>query len=175
MVGDRKQPICIPAGTSEVVIGKTQGKLPRGSYMVEATDDDNLPCGVSVNHTYVNPTKAKQVSVILLNTNSYNVWIRQPLYAATIWDVDLKDWDYEPIITKSDEADTFEVKLQPIPPEDLREEILSNATEVNQDINDTSGKAHLRKRTKNPLLAQGQTQRIPISTSKKSWSDCPSS
>ena len=29
--------------------------------MVEATDDDNLPCGVSVNHTYVNPTKAKQV------------------------------------------------------------------------------------------------------------------
>ena len=81
------------AGTSKVVIGKTQEKLPRGSYMVEATDDDNLPCEVSVNHTYVNPTKAKQVSVILLNTNSYNVWIRQPLYAAAIWDVELKDWD----------------------------------------------------------------------------------
>ena len=75
MVGDRRQPICIPAGTSKVVIGGTQDKLPRGSYMVEATDDDNLPCGVSVNHTYVNPTKAKQVSVILLNTNSYKVWI----------------------------------------------------------------------------------------------------
>ena len=59
MVGDRKQPICISAGTSKVVIGKTQEKLPRGSYMVEATDDDNLPCGVSVNHTYINPTKAK--------------------------------------------------------------------------------------------------------------------
>ena len=89
--------------------------------MVEATDDDNLPCGVSVNHTYVNPTKAKQVSVILLNTNSYNVWIQQPLYAAAIWDVELRDWDYEPIITKSDEANMFEVKLQPVPPEDLRE------------------------------------------------------
>ena len=76
MVGDRKKPICILAGTSKVVIGKTQEKLPRGSYMVEATDDDNLPCGVSVNHTYVNRTKAKQVSVILLNTNSYNVWIQ---------------------------------------------------------------------------------------------------
>ena len=119
MVGDRRQPICIPAGTSKVVVGRTEDKLPKGSYMVEATDDDNLPCGVSVNHTYVNPTKAKQVSVILLNTNSYNVWIRQPLYAATIWDVELKDWDYEPIITKSEEADTFEVKLQPVPPEDL--------------------------------------------------------
>ena len=140
MVGNRRQPICIPAGTSKVVVGRTQNKLPKGSYMVEATDGDNLPCGVSVNHTYVNPTKAKQVSVILLNTNSYNVWIRQPLYAATIWDVKLKDWDYEPIINKSEEADTFEVKLQPVPPEDLREEILSNAMEINQETSNTSGK-----------------------------------
>ena len=75
MVGDHRQPICIPACTSKVVVGRTQDKLPKGSYMAEATDDDNLPCWVSVNHTYVNPTKAKQVSVILLNTNSYNVWI----------------------------------------------------------------------------------------------------
>ena len=73
MAGDRRQPICIPAGTSQVVVGRTQDKLPKGSYMVEATDDDNLPCWVIDNHTYVNPTKAKQVSVILLNTNSYNV------------------------------------------------------------------------------------------------------
>ena len=75
MVSDKWQPICIPAGMSKVVVGRTQGKLPKGSYMVEATDDDNLPCGVSINLTYVNPTKARQVSVILLNTNSYNVWI----------------------------------------------------------------------------------------------------
>ena len=161
MVGDRKQPICIPAGTSKVVIGKTQEKLPRGSYMVEATDDDNLPCGVSVNYTYVNPTKAKQVSVILLNTNSYNVWIRQPLYAATIWDVDLKDWDYEPIITKSDEEDTFEVKLQPVPPEDLREEILSNATEVNQDINDTSGKSATKEKDEKPSFGARPNTKDP--------------
>ena len=128
---------------------------------------------MSVNHTYVNPTKAKQVSVILLNTNSYNVWIRQPLYAATIWDVELKDWDYEPIITKSDKANTFEVKLQPVPPEDLQEEILSNAAEVNQETNNTSGKSASNEKMKNPLLAQGKTQRIPISTLEKNWSDCP--
>ena len=75
MVSDKRQPICIAAGMSKVVVGRTQDKLPKGSYMVEATDNDNLPCGVSVNHMYVNPIKAKQVSVILLNTNSYNVWI----------------------------------------------------------------------------------------------------
>ena len=79
MVGDKRQPICIPAGMSKVVVGRTQEKLPRGSYMVEATDDDNLPCGISVNHTYISPTKSRQVSVILLNTNTYNVWIHQPL------------------------------------------------------------------------------------------------
>ena len=173
MVSDCRQPICIPVGTSKVVIGRTQDKLPRGSYMVEATDDNNLPCGVSINHTYVNPTKAKQVSVILLNTNSYNVWIRKPLYAATIWDVELKDWDYEPIIAKSGEANMFEVKLQPVPPEDLREEILSNAMEVNQETHNTSGQSASNEKDENPLSAQGQTQKIPISTSKKSWSDCP--
>ena len=111
MVGDKRQPICIPAGMSKVVVGRTQDKLPKGSYMVETMDDDNLPCGVSVNHTYVNPTKAKQVLVILLNTNSYNIWIRQPLYAATIWDVYLKDWEYEPILTKNKDSDTVEIKL----------------------------------------------------------------
>ena len=167
MVGNRRQPICIPAGTSKVVIGRTQDKLPRGSYMVEATDDDNLPCGVSVNHTYINPTKAKQVSVILLNTNSYNVWIRQPLYAATIWDVELKDWDYEPIITKSDEANTFEVKLQPVPPEDLREEILSNATEVSQETNDTSGKSASNEKDEKPSFGVRPNTKDPYFDFKK--------
>ena len=118
--------------------------------MVEATDDNNLPCGVSVNHTYVNPTKAKQVSVISLNTNSYNIWIRQLLYTTTIWDVELKDSDYEPIITKSKDADTFEIKLQPVPPKDLREEILSNATKIDPKVGEASGKNKFKEKDKKP-------------------------
>ena len=173
MVGDRRQPICIPAGTSKVVVGRTQDKLPKGSYMVEATDDDNLPCGVSVNHTYVHPTKAKQVSVILLNTNLYNVWIRQPLYAATIWDVELKDWDYEPIITKSGEADTFEVKLQQVPPKDLREEILSNAMEVNQETNDTSGKSASNEKDEKPSFGVRPNTKDPGFDFKKELEQLP--
>ena len=173
MVGDRRQPICILAGTSKVVVGRTQDKLPKGSYMVEATDDDNLPCGVSVNHTYVNPTKAKQVSVILLNTNSYNVWIRQPLYATTIWDVKLKDLDYEPIITKSEEADTFEVKLQPVPPEDLREEILSHATKVNQETKDTSGKNASNEKDKKPSFGTRLNTKNPDFDFKKELERLP--
>ena len=141
--------------------------------MVEATDDDNLPCGVSVNHTYVNPTKAKQVSVILLNTNSYNVWIRQPLYAAAIWDVELKDWDYEPIITKSDEANMFEVKLQPVPPEDLREEILSNATEINQETNDTSGRSASKEKDEKPSFGARPNTKDPHFDFKKKLERLP--
>ena len=108
-----------------------------------------------------------------MNTNSHNVWIRQPLYAATIWYVELKDWDYEPIITKSEEANTFEVKLQPVPPEDLREEILSNATEINQETNDTSGRSASNEKDEKPSFAQGQTQRILISTLKKELERLP--
>ena len=133
MVGDNRQTICIPAGMSKVIVGRTQEKLPRGSYMVEATDNDNLPCGVSVNHTYVSPTKSRQVSVILLNTNTNNVWICQPLYATTIWDVELKDWEYEPIFTKDVNSNTVEIKLQQVPPEDLHEDILSYTTETKQE------------------------------------------
>ena len=29
MVGDKKQPICIPANSSKVVVGRTRDKLPR--------------------------------------------------------------------------------------------------------------------------------------------------
>ena len=118
--------------------------------MVEATDYDNLPCGVSVNHTYINPTKAKQVSVILLNTNTYNVWIHQPLYTANIWDVELKEWHYEPIFTKDVSSNTVEIKLQQVPPEDLRKEILSNATKIDSETDKTDGKNKFKEKDEKP-------------------------
>ena len=119
------------------------------------------------------PTKAKQVSVILLNTNSYNVWIRQPLYATAIWDVDVKDWDYEPIITKSEEANTFEVKLQPVPPEDLREEILSNTTEVNQETDNASGKNASNEKDKKPSFSVRPNTKNPDFDFKKELERLP--
>ena len=164
MVGDKRQPIFIPAGMSKVVVGRTQERLPRGSYMVEATDDDNLPCGVSVNHTYVNPTKSRQVSVILLNTNTYNVWIRQPLYAATIWDVELKDWEYEPIFTKDVDSNTIEIKLQQVPPEDLREELNNREMKPNK-------KKPPAKKMKNHLLVPDLIPRALNLISRKNSSD----
>ena len=171
MVGDKRQPICIPAGMSKVVVGRTQERLPRGSYMVEATDDDNLPCGVSVNHTCVNPTESRQVSVTLLNTNTYNVWIRQPLYAATIWDVELKDWEYEPIFTKDVDSNTIEIKLQQVPPEDLREDILSRSVETEQSGSEAKQKETTHKKDKNHLSVLDLILRVLNLISKKNSSD----
>ena len=86
----------------------------------------------------------------------------------------LKTGTTSPLSPKSDEVDTFEVKLQPVPPEDLREEILSNATEVNQDINDTSGKSASKEKDEKPSFgARPNTKRSRFRTSKKNWSDCP--
>ena len=161
MVGDKRQPICIPGGMSKVVVGRTQGKLPKGSYMVEAMDDNNLPCGVSVNHTYVNLTKSRQVSVILLNMNTYNVWICQPLYATTIWHVELKDCEYEPIMTKDKDSDTVEIKLQQVPHEDLHEEILSHAAEIEKEENKSTKKEMSEEKAEKPLFSARPDTKSP--------------
>ena len=167
MVGDKRQPICIPACMSKVVVGRTQGKLPKGSYMVEATDDDNLPCGVSINHTYVSPSKSRQVSVILLNTNTYNVWTCQPLYAANIWDVELKDWEYKPIFTKDINSNTVEIKLQQVPPEDLWEEILSYGTEAEQKESETEEQETPKEKDQKPSFSTQPDTKSPQFDFKK--------
>ena len=99
--------------------------------------------------------------------------VRQPLYAAAIWDVELKDWDYEPIITKSDKVNTFEVKLQPVPPEDLREEILSNATEINQETNDTSGRNASNEKDEKPSFGIRPNTKDPDFDFKKELERLP--
>ena len=95
--------------------------------MMEGTQDGNLPSGIAVNNTYVQPTKSGQITVCLQNTNDHNVWIRQPLYAGDLWDVDKEDWEYEPLLVKDAKTNNITVKFQQVPPEHLREEIFSQA------------------------------------------------
>ena len=61
--------------------------------MVEGRDICNLPMGVVVNRAMVTPKRSKKVPVILANTNSYNIWIRQPLLAANVVEVESCLWD----------------------------------------------------------------------------------
>ena len=129
MVGDRHRPTCIPAHSSKVVVGKSQGSLGRGTFMVEETDEGNLPLGVGINRTFVSPSKNGFVSVILINNNDHNVWLRQPLYAGDLWECDLEDWEYEPVLKRESETNKIEIHLQKVPPEHLRADIKAQAAE----------------------------------------------
>ena len=98
--------------------------------MMEGTQDGNLPSSITVNNTYVQPTKSGQITVYLQNTNEHNMWIRQPLYAGDLWDVDKEDWEYEAVLVKDTKTNNITVKFQQVPPEHLREEIFSQAAEM---------------------------------------------
>ena len=130
MVGSCHQPICIPAGSCKFLVGTAKGVPHKGNFMMEGTQDGNLPSGIAVNNTYVQPTKSGWITVCLQNTNDHNVWIRQPLYAGDLWDVDKEDWEYEPVLVKDAETNNIMVKFQQVPPEHLREEIFSQAMEM---------------------------------------------
>ena len=130
MVGSRHQPICIPARSCKFLVGTAKGVPHKGNFMMEGTQDGNLPSGITVNNTYVQPTKSGRITTCLQNTNDHNVWIRQPLYAGDLWDVDKEDWEYEPVLVKDAETNTITVKFQQVPPEHLREEIFSQAAEM---------------------------------------------
>ena len=111
MVGSHHQPICIPARSCKFLVGTAKGIPHKGNFMMEGTQDGNLPSGVAVNNTYVQPTKSGRITVCLQNTNDHNVWIRQPLYAGDLWDVDKEDWEYEPVLVKDAENQQYHSKI----------------------------------------------------------------
>ena len=58
------------------------------------------------------------------------MWIRQPLYAGDLWDVDKEDWEYEPVLVKDAETNNITIKFQQVPLEHLHKEIFSQAAEM---------------------------------------------
>ena len=151
-VADKCHPMCIPANSSKTIIGKAPRVDRKLTYLVEKTEDSNLPIGVGINNTLVTPSKSRLVSVILINNNNHNVWIRQPLYVADMWEVEPKEWEYEPVLTHEEGTNNVTINFVQVPPEEFRKDIFSNAAETEQ--NNPSGKAENqdRKEKKNPSL-----------------------
>ena len=100
-------------------MGRAKGMPYRGDFMVELADDNNLPSGLVVNRTYVRPTKSNLVRVTLMNTNDYNVWIRQPLFAGELYEVDEQKWEHETVFIREEGSDDIQVHFQPVPPENI--------------------------------------------------------
>ena len=100
--------------------------------MIEARSQNNLPLGVMVNRTTVTPSKSNRVPVTLVNTNSYNVWIKQQLLAADIVEVDHCPWDYHS--TMSHDGSEVQVLFQPVPTPDVQANIFSvDATQTGKE------------------------------------------
>ena len=104
--------------------------------MIEARASNNLPIGIVVNRNMVTPNKSKQVPVALLNTNSYNVWIWQPLLAANIVEVKDCPWDYQ--LVMSHEGNQIKVGFCPVPSPEVQEEILLASISNTNDTGDSN-------------------------------------
>ena len=134
-IGNPCKVICIPANSVKVVEGETSSKACQLSCMIEARSQHNLPLGVMVNCTTVTPSKSKKVPVTLINTNSYNVWIRQQLLAADIVEVDHCPWDYHSTMFR--DGGDVQVLFQPVPTPDVQANISSvNATQTEKKAGD---------------------------------------
>ena len=120
-VGEYHQAICIPANSVKILTGKMNKIQKKYSCLVEPRDSNNLPLGVVVNRTIVTPKKSKQVPIILMNTNSYNIWIRQPLLAANVVEVEHCPWDHTTNMTRDGEE--IKISCHQIPTVNVQEEI----------------------------------------------------
>ena len=122
-VGNTCQAICILANSVKVMQGRTNKVTRRLSCMVEARVCHNLPRGIVVNRTMVTPCKNKQVPVALMNTNSYNVWICQPLLAADIVEAKYCPWDYQ--TSMSHDGNKINISFCPVPSTEVQAEIMA--------------------------------------------------
>ena len=97
---------------------------------MEQAEHHNLPQGIVVNR-YVAKAKSSSVPVILINTNKQKVWLRQPLLAAELYDV-----DYHPVEHWADievKGDVAKVSFLPVVPNTIRvqvEQVESTSTDT---------------------------------------------
>ena len=80
---------------------------------MQQAEHHNLPPVIVINWCIAIP-KARTIPVIIINTNRYNVWIRQPLLAAKLFDVECDEIEYR--ANMSWEGNNISVGFQPALP-----------------------------------------------------------
>ena len=119
MIGNGNQPICVSGSSALTILGRLgkNTKVPSGiPCLIETAAVNNLLQGISVNCCLVYP-KGSAVLVILMNQNSYNIWIWQPLLAAEIYWVEHLPWDYG--VEFHQQGKRIEVAFLPLPLVDI--------------------------------------------------------
>ena len=90
----------------------------------------NLQNGLVVNSCYATP-KARRVLIILLNITDQNIWLRQPLLATALSEVELEPQQY--CVDMSHEGDEVIMSFHPAIPHKGKEPVRSNMVEVEQN------------------------------------------
>ena len=165
-VGSTHAAICIAANSMKGLQGKTNKNTQRLSCMVEAGECNNLPLGVMVNRTMVTPNKSKKVAVVLVNTNSYNVWVRQSLLAADI--VEAKDcpWNYQPVMFC--DGNNIMVSFCPVPTSEIQAEILAaSVSDGTKTQNAKPDKTKKENKARDLSLGIDPSSKIPNLISRK--------
>ena len=83
MIGSKQNLVCVPSNSAIPVPGQTSKFSPKIACLVEQAQHHNLPPGIVINRC-VATTKARNVPVILVNTNRQNVCIQQHLVGCRI-------------------------------------------------------------------------------------------
>ena len=81
---------------------------------MKQAEHHNLPVGIVINQCMA-ILKARAMPVIIINTNRYNVWVRQPLLAAKLFDVECDEIEYRAAMDQ--EGDNISTGFQPISPQ----------------------------------------------------------
>ena len=88
-IGMDKESTCIP-GNAMLTVPGNASRIEKGQlYIVEQAAHHNLPHGLMVNRCCVTPM-ARRVQVILINTMDQNIWVRQPLLAAELFELEVE-------------------------------------------------------------------------------------
>ena len=111
--GNKQQTICIPRNSTITIPGCTNKLPPRITCIVEQVEHHNLLLGIVINQCMAIP-KPRTIPVIIINTNRYNVWTRQPLLAAELFHEECNENEYR--ANMNGEGYNISVGFQPVPP-----------------------------------------------------------
>ena len=93
MIGTKQQPVCIPSNSTFTILGHINKLPPMIICLVEQAEHHSLLLGILINQCMAIP-KARTIPIIIINTNRYNVWVRQPFLAAKLYDAECNEIEY---------------------------------------------------------------------------------
>ena len=61
--------------------------------------------------------KTRATPIIIINTNTFNVWVRQPLLAVELYDAEYDQIEYRIRATMDWEGENIKIRFYPVPPQ----------------------------------------------------------